>query len=306
MIKRIYFLNILLETGGPENIHQVCNVLAKNGYDAQIFYPNGINMHPPRFEVYKNKIANQIIPGDETLLVFPEFLEASRFKNFKCKKALWWLSLDNSPDLHEFDLKTYLNNCEIDYCFSQSQYAYDFLKSWKIDNVYSLPDYINEKYFINKNKSTERKKQILYNPKKGIEFTAKIIGQNQDLNFVKIQDMNIDQVIDLMDESMIYIDFGTHPGKDRIPREAAMRDLIVITNRNGAAQNNIDVPIPSEFKFDNNLGMLGKISEKIRNCLENYDDIVEKFDSYRNSIFQERCCFEKNVIDVFKQINHNI
>lgn len=56
-----------------------------------------------------------------------------------------------------------------------------------------------------------------------------------------------------MDESMIYIDFGEHPGKDRIPREAAMRDLIVITGRDGAAVNDVDVSIPKKYKIDRNM-----------------------------------------------------
>ena len=69
---------------------------------------------------------------------------------------------------------------------------------------------------------------------------------------------------------MIYIDFGEHPGKDRIPREAALRNLIVITNRNGAAVNNIDVPIDNMFKIDNNLSQLGKISKLLHDSIQNY------------------------------------
>jgi len=60
---------------------------------------------------------------------------------------------------------------------------------------------------------------------------------------------------------MMYIDFGTHPGKDRIPREAALRNCIVLTNRNGAADNNVDVPIPNEYKIHSVLSNLGKIRE---------------------------------------------
>ena len=36
---------------------------------------------------------------------------------------------------------------------------------------------------------------------------------------------------------------------DRLPREAALAGCIVLTNREGAANFDKDVPIPSEFKF---------------------------------------------------------
>ena len=46
-----------------------------------------------------------------------------------------------------------------------------------------------------------------------------------------------------------YIDFGPHPGMDRLPREAALAGCIVITNREGAAAHDEDVPLPPEYKF---------------------------------------------------------
>lgn len=115
MIKRIYFLNIRLETGGPENIHQVCKLLSDLGYDASILYPDKELKHTAKFKCYNNKIAENPIFNDETLLVFPEFLAASRFKNFKCKKALFWLSLDNSPDIKQLRLKEYLEEFGVNY-----------------------------------------------------------------------------------------------------------------------------------------------------------------------------------------------
>lgn len=301
MIKRIYFLNIRLETGGPENIHQVCNVLANNGFDAKIFYNDLKKFHTERFKAYSNPIADNIIDNEETLFVFPEFLPASSFKQLKCKKALFWLSLDNSPDIKQLNLRQYLFDSGIDFCFTQSQYAYDYLTSYGIPNIFMLSDYINDKYF-SKPSSNCRKPQILFNPKKGYDFTQKIINLNSDLVFVPIQNMTVDQVINLMDESMIYIDFGEHPGKDRIPREAALRNLIVITNRNGAAVNDVDVPIDNMFKIDNNLSQLGKISQILHDSIAKYEQYNQKFDSYRQKILNEKLKYSDSVLDVFNNI----
>lgn len=301
MIKRIYFLNIKLETGGPENIHQVCHLLSKNGYDASILYFDGVLKHPARFQQYNNKIIEKPIFDDKTLFVFPEFIAASQFKNLKCKKALYWLSLDNSPDIKQLRLKEYLAENSINYNFIQSQYASDYLSSYGIENVFMLSDYINDKYFEQR-PAKDRKPIVLYNPKKGEEFTKKIIYLNSDIKFVPIKNMTVDQVIDLMDESMIYIDFGEHPGKDRIPREAAMRNLVVITNKNGAAVNDIDVPIRKEYKIDHNISNLGKIKTLLHYCLEHYDAETRNFDDYRKMILSEKKNFEANVLNSFSKI----
>lgn len=301
MIKRIYFLNIRLETGGPENIHQVCHVLANNGFDAKIFYNDRRQFHTERFKSYENPIADAIIDDEESLFVFPEFIPASNFKNLKSKKALFWLSLDNSPDIKQLNLKEYLKYSGVDFCFTQSQYAYDYLASYGIQNIFMVSDHINDKYF-QKSNAIDRKPQILFNPKKGYEFTQKIIHLNPDLKFIPIQNMTVDQVIALMDESMIYIDFGEHPGKDRIPREAALRNLIVITNRNGAAVNNIDVPIDNMFKIDNNLSQLGKISKLLHDSIQNYSQYNQKFDYYRQKILDEKLSYDDTIINTFNKI----
>ena len=70
------------------------------------------------------------------------------------------------------------------------------------------------------------------------------------MQFIRLENMNPQQLCDALDKSMIYIDFGNHPGKDRIPREACCRNCIVMTSKLGSANNSYDVPIPDEYKFD--------------------------------------------------------
>lgn len=302
MIKRIYFLNIKLQTGGPENIHQVCSTLKKNGYDAKIFYGDGILKHPDKFQKYENDAVSEVIVDDETLFVFPEFLEARRFKNLKCKKALWWLSIDNSPDRMQQDLAGYLKDCGVNYCFAQCKYAYDYLTSRGVENVYMVPDYVNVDYLQKERSQQKRNPWILFNPKKGIEFTAKIIEKCKDLTFVPIQNMTNEEVLNLMDKSMIYIDFGNHPGKDRIPREAAMRDLVVIVGKKGSAANDVDVPLPADLKFDVAESQLDAISEKLHQCIRDYSSEHARLEKYKQMVRDELQTFECNVISTFEKI----
>jgi hypothetical protein len=98
---------------------------------------------------------------------------------------------------------------------------------------------------------------VVYNPAKGIHYTNEIIRRaGQTLQIVPIGKglngqvrMTNHEVTNLLRRAKVYIDFGPHPGMDRLPREAALAGCIVITNRDGAAGYDVDVPLPNEFKF---------------------------------------------------------
>ena len=58
-----------------------------------------------------------------------------------------------------------------------------------------------------------------------------------------------------MMESKVYIDFGNHLGKDRIPREVAS-GCCIITGKTGADKYKEDVYIGEKFKFDEAINFL--------------------------------------------------
>lgn len=71
--------------------------------------------------------------------------------------AMFWLSLDNSADIKAGnDIKKLAAEHNIKYHFAQSKYAYDFLTSLGIDNVFMLSDYIGEMYFNRPNNGTKK------------------------------------------------------------------------------------------------------------------------------------------------------
>lgn len=99
---------------------------------------------------------------------------------------------------------------------------------------------------------------VVYNPAKGIHYTNEITRRaaGKTLQLVPIGKgpngqvrMTANEVSHLLCRAKVYIDFGPHPGMDRLPREAALAGCIVITNREGAAGYDVDVPLPTEFKF---------------------------------------------------------
>ena len=86
---------------------------------------------------------------------------------------------------------------------------------------------------------------------------------------------------------------------DRLPREAALAGCVVLTNREGAANFNEDVPLPSEFKFKT--FDVEKIYTKLKECCNKHDEQVEKMNSYKQWILGQ----EKQMKEcVDRLINH--
>ena len=98
-----------------------------------------------------------------------------------------------------------------------------------------------------------------------------------------------------MCSSKVYIDFGNHPGKDRIPREAATCGCLIVTGTKGAAANDYDVCIPRKYKFDDKDENISKIVAQIQDLLENYSNYRKDYDLYRKSILSEEDTFEKEI-----------
>ena len=100
-----------------------------------------------------------------------------------------------------------------------------------------------------------------------------------------------------MKESKLYIDFGNHPGKDRMPREAAICGCCVITGRRGAAANDIDVLIPSKYKFQDT--DFDAISSQMDHVMKNFDTCTVDFISYRDRISNEEDSFKEEIKSCF-------
>ena len=141
----------------------------------------------------------------------------------------------------------------------------------------------------------QRQNIVTFNPAKGFDFTKQLIGAAPDIIWGPISHMTPEDVHTLLSSAKCYIDFGNHPGQDRIPREAAAAGCCVITGKRGAAANDIDVPIPSAYKFDDTPENIPAILACIRDCLAHYEAHTHDFDSYRTMIAGQRERFRKGV-----------
>lgn len=304
------------ESGGPELLHQLVDSLRKINIEASIvYYPFDDSFNKPKkFEEYN---APQIKYSDiiKGKIIVSE-VSTKLIRYFKSHEIIiWWASIDFyfgiAKDYVILDLIRYFRSLFFrrlplfrlkkykHYC--QSLYAQNFLRNKGI-NAEILSDYLNKSH--NTRPITKRKNLIAYNPSKGINVTNALINANPDFEFVPIQNMTPHEVSNLLSSSKIYIDFGNHPGKDRMPREAALSGCCVITGIKGSAGFD-DILIPSRYKI-NDIKVNYKsnhFNEQFRKLVshifKNYDICAEEFNLYRETISKEEMVFNEQVKKLF-------
>lgn len=182
-----------------------------------------------------------------------------------------------------------------------SHYAYEFVSQRTQKKVSLCIEPISklflERYGAKKDNqgSFNRCNAILYNPKKCGKFVKRLIQQAPDLNFLPLNGLNQEQLIEKYLTSKLYIDFGPFPGAERIPKEAVLFGCCVITGRNGASNYYGDVPIPDEYKYADYTSQTSLILDKIRDVLKNYDERVKDFDIYRKTVLDLEENFMKSL-----------
>lgn len=323
-------------TGGAELLHQLVSYLREHGKDAYIVY-FGEYSHavPSDYAKYTIAIAENIEDAGCNIEVFYEGIYdvVERYKN--TQKFLWWISVDNffycaqsylNPlDLYHFDHRlgkywiwkwfkrsvkhriNYFNKLlSIDklvklnvVCGYQAEYIQHFLINNGFQEVVPLKDYINTDHC--QSYDIYRKEDIiLYNPTKGYEFTKKLIEAAPDLQWVPLRGFTRAQLKDVMQRAKLYIDFGNHPGKDRLPRECAMNGCCVITGKRGSAGFFEDVSLVPKYKFDERTTDLKDILDAIRWTLEDYEEAINDFSYYRSAISAEKGEFEEQICRIFE------
>lgn len=304
-----------IATGGTELLQQLCFCLNNNRIPAKMLYYGEYYNSPValKFNEYNNPYILReefnCVKGD--ILIVPETSIGLVYKESKVlKKYIWWLSVDNysmfNPQNAKMKVRAFMDRMVFNRCLHlvQSEYARLYLENdlkIKKQRTYYLSDYLNQEYIDRSINALDnaRENNILYNPRKGFEFTKKIIKAIPEYNWIPLQGYSNQELHKLFSTSKVYIDFGHHPGKDRIPREAAICGCCIITGRKGAAYNDIDVPILNEFKFLDSESSIEDIHKKIIECMNNYNEEAKKFAEYISIIKSEKERFEKDVINVF-------
>ncbi len=297
-------------TGGPEALHQLVDALVGLGADAAMAYlapaPGRAFAEsvttatiPDAYRHYRVPLWRAPLPDDgDTVIILPEVWSCAVDEFVAARVGLWWLSVDNNlvSGLGRFFQRPAPRRAPVH--LYQSAYARAYLAVHGTAGE-PLGDYLAAAHFA-PTTETPRRRRVAFNPKKGFETTIQIIQRSLALGveaeWVPIAGLDAAGVAALLATCRVYIDFGPHPGMDRLPREAALAGCCVVTGRQGAAAFAEDLPIPDLFKVpDANIDLA---VARIAWCLDD-PGASRAFDDYRRWIRSQRTRFFEQVVRLF-------
>jgi len=305
--QKVVILCPAVVTGGPEAMHQLCDAINKVGGSAILVYYSGSSMidlsdtmitsRPDLSEAFLDAYRNYHAPHEDmvvlspdTLVIFPETLALHAFRFRGAQRAVWWLSVDNGLDLEPlFSYKEFCDgyfNDETLIHFYQSDYARNFLMEKGAKKIYPLFDYIN-RGFLHRSPLPLKQPLVSFFPTKGRALANLFFEHEKNLPSVAIENMSPQQVSDTLRQTSVYIDFGHHPGKDRVPREAAASGNIIFIHSKGAGRHFLDHPLDPFFVFTLVDIKTGELAQKVSACLANHLHFFNQQWLYRRRIENE-------------------
>lgn len=102
---------------------------------------------------------------------------------------------------------------------------------------------------------------------------------------------------DMYDKCKVYIDFTAFTGREMMPREAALRDCILILSDMNVAGTYFDYPVPQKYKMD--ITDPYKICKCIIDCIDNYKDRISDFKFFKNKCMFEPEMFKAELYSIF-------
>lgn len=312
------FANV--QTGGVELCHQLCSQLIQYGVKAFMLYiplnaeHNVANPVHDFYRKYHLPYAFELEDDERNIFVVPEYFSEHLYRVQRIQRVFWWMSVDNyikriaqliggrmsNPLSEPMPRLFYFGKDDSDLThFVQSEYARQFIKLNGVsdDKIHWVEDYLSQAFRTAQIDLCRKENIVAFNPRKGFEVTRQLMELAPDIDWRPIKDMTPAQVQELLARAKVYIDFGDHPGKDRIPREAAISGCVVITGKRGAASNDVDINIPAEFKLATTPQA---VIVKIREVFDAFDTAHAKQADYRARILDDKNRFAREVAEAFE------
>ena len=134
---------------------------------------------------------------------------------------------------------------------AQSEYAIAYLnlRAGIVANLVS--DFIPREKHQETIESPTRRTAVAFNPKKGADLARAVKQVMPDtIDWVPLENMTGPEISATLREVSVYLDLGGQPGRDRLPREAALAGCPVIVAKRGAGLFLADAPLLDMYKVD--------------------------------------------------------
>lgn len=302
-------------TGGTEAMHQLHYYMKLQGIKSYIVYHDidykYVQAHvPDRYSKYVEEDAvisgNMIEDSSRNLLIVSESATALLWKYHSINKVVWWLSVGyydggmlhfrnsikhwlkisakNAPRIGRFSQYHHPYPVENARHYCASKYAFEFVTKKLKQPATMLVEPIS-KEFLDAGMYTlteGRQDVIAYNPAKPSKIMQRLLKRG-NFDFVPIQNMSANEIINTFRKIKLYVDFGAFPGPERIPKEAAYNGANILVGKRNAAINEFDVNIPEIYKLKNTSDIVS-VEKRIGDMLTHFEDDHGDFDVYRNQI----------------------
>lgn len=274
-------------TGGPEATHQLVAMVNEispgSGYICYHPFDEDHDV-PDAYRAYEApSIRRDEIP-DHALVVIPE-IWPEMIETFSQRCAFWWLSVDNFVNWGENTEAMRKAAVQL----TQSEYARRYVTEKFGLAPLMLTDYINTSF--EPATDVEKHLRVAVNPAKGKESIEVFMQWYPEIDVIELKDMTREEVASELAASAIYIDFGHHPGRDRMPREAALSGVVVITTNTGAAANHVDMPINRWYK----VATMEEVGERVHAVLADLPRHVAAQAHYREVVHGQQEVFRAEV-----------
>lgn len=304
-------------------MHQLSNKLYELNYENVFMHyvPQRSNAKAKNYEVYKTREIRSFEDHPNNILIIPESMTHLIKKYPRSQKIIWWLSVDFYKILMDYRIrkqsfytKLFYQQKDREYYFEPLPNVFQWAQSFRSGlylKDHGIPesridyvcDYINPLFLESKQPVSKdlNNKTILYNPKKGKKEIAALIQASPELEWIPIRNMNAIQIKELMAKSLLYVDFGENPGRDKMLRESVSQDCCIISGKNGSSAYYEDLMIPEEYKFDFKEDLIPEIINKIKSVLENYPQHIPYFKVYKEMVLREETLFERKLQEIFRK-----
>jgi len=315
-------------SGGPEAVHQLVHELRALGVDAYVV-PDRRTVGNARVAEYASYEApeRRVVPDEPSqVVVAPEVYLPELLALRRARLLCWWLSIDNSP---VFRAERYLADVTAGLAdrprarearsfvwlarrelggwrhrlrgighLSQSSYATDYLRRRLDVDAHPLSDYIPgaATAVLPARVNTASTPAIAFNPAKGARLLRGVRRRvRDDVRWLPIEGLSPDGVRERLAEATAYLDLGPHPGKDRMPREAALAGAVSLVARRGSGAYEDDVAIPAEHKVALDGDVVGHALEVVGTVLDETDKAFARQQDYRTGIQAQEGVFRAEV-----------
>lgn len=279
-------------TGGPEAAHQLVamanEISPGSGYICYHPFDEDHDV-PDAYRAYDTPTIKRDEIPEHALVVIPE-IWPEMIETFGQRCGFWWLSVDNFWDFGTDSEEVKIAGMrQAAVQLAQSEYARRYVDGKFGLSALMLTDYVNTSF--KPAAGAEKRLRVAVNPAKGKQLIEVFKEWYPDVELIELKDMTREEVAFELAASAIYIDFGHHPGRDRMPREAALSGVVVITTNTGAAANHVDMPINRWYK----VATMEEVGERVHDVLNDLPRHVAAQAHYRDVVHGQREAFRHEV-----------